>query len=80
MPHRLLAAQAGGSGEAAAATMEEAQALLAEGKGLGLQLRGLPKLIAVLAQGRAWNVRAARALRPGAALSSLQFLPIPMPS
>lgn len=55
------------AGEAGAATsMAEAQALLAEGKGLGVQLRGLPALIALLAQARAWSVRAQRALRPGA--------------
>jgi hypothetical protein len=58
--------QAGAGGEGARASMEESQALLAEGKGLGLQLRGLPRLITLLAQARAWNVRAQRALRSGA--------------
>ncbi len=45
--------------------MGEVAALLEEGKALGLQLKGLPKLISAMAAARAWNVRAARALRPG---------------
>ena len=55
-----------GAGEAVELSMEEVGALLEEGKALGLQLKGLPKLISAMSAARAWNVRAARALRSGA--------------
>lgn len=55
-----------GPNEAAEWSIEEVAALLEEGKALGLQLKGLPKLISVMAAARAWNVRATRALRSGA--------------
>jgi hypothetical protein len=55
-----------GTGEGVELSMEEVGALLEEGKALGLQLKGLPKLISAMAAARAWNVRAARALRTGA--------------
>ncbi|CAL8461880.1 g1411 [Coccomyxa elongata] len=55
-----------GPGDGVESSMGEVAALLEEGKALGLQLKGLPKLISAMAAARAWNVRAARALRPGA--------------
>jgi hypothetical protein len=62
----LLQFQAGNAGEAVLATMEEVLALLTEGKQLGLQLKGLPKLIAVMAQAKAWTARANRAFTESA--------------
>ena len=59
-----MVAQAG-AGEGVELSMEEVSALLEEGKALGLQLKGLPKLISAMAAARAWNVRATRALRQG---------------
>ena len=46
--------------------MAEVEELLKEGKRLGLQLRGLPKLISMMAQARSFNMRARRALHKGA--------------
>jgi hypothetical protein len=46
--------------------MAEVEELLREGKRLGLQLRGLPRLISMMAQARSFNVRAWRALKKGA--------------
>lgn len=46
--------------------MAEVDELLREGKRLGLQLRGLPRLISMMAQARSFNVRARRALKKGA--------------
>ena len=55
-----------GPGAAKPATMAEVEELLREGKRLGLQLRGLPRLISMMAQARSFNVRARRALKKGA--------------
>ena len=46
--------------------MAEVEELLQEGKALGLQLRGLPRLISMMAQARSFNMRARRALHKGA--------------
>ena len=46
--------------------MAEGEELLKEGKRLGLQLKGLPKLISMMAQARSFNMRARRALKRGA--------------
>lgn len=59
----LLSVQ--GPNSAKPATMAEVEELLREGKRLGLQLRGLPRLIAMMAQARSFNVRARRALKKG---------------
>ncbi len=45
--------------------MAEVEELLREGKRLGLQLKGLPKLISMMAQARSFNMRARRALKKG---------------
>ena len=45
--------------------MGEVEELLKEGKRLGLQLKGLPKLISMMAQARSFNMRARRALKRG---------------
>ncbi len=45
--------------------MAEVEELLQEGKALGLQLRGLPRLISMMAQARSFNMRARRALHKG---------------
>ncbi len=55
-----------GPGAAKPATMAEVEELLREGKRLGLQLRGLPRLISMMAQARSFNVRARRVLKKGA--------------
>ena len=55
-----------GPGAAKPATMAEVEELLREGKRLGLQLKGLPKLISMMAQARSFNMRARRALKRGA--------------
>ena len=46
--------------------MAEVEELLQEGKALGLQLHGLPRLISMMAQARSFNMRARRALHKGA--------------
>ena len=55
-----------GHGSGKPATMAEVEELLKEGKRLGLQLRGLPRLISMMAQARSFNMRARRALKRGA--------------
>ena len=54
-----------GPGAARPATMAEVEELLKEGKRLGLQLKGLPKLISMMAQARSFSMRARRALKKG---------------
>lgn len=54
--------QAGGEGEPSA---EEVEALLRQGRALGLRLAGLPRLAAALDTALAWQAAATRALRPG---------------
>ncbi len=59
-----------GPGAAKPATVAEVEELLKEGKRLGLQLKGLPKLISMMAQARSFNMRARRALKRGMVLRS----------
>ena len=54
-----------GPGAAKPATVAEVEELLKEGKRLGLQLKGLPRLISMMAQARSFNMRARRALKRG---------------
>lgn len=61
-----------GPGAARPATMAEVEELLKEGKRLGLQLRGLPRLISMMAQARSFNMRARRALKRGAVPALLE--------
>jgi len=66
--HDVVAEQSAciqGPGSAKPATMAEVEELLREGKRLGLQLKGLPKLISMMAQARSFNMRARRALKKG---------------
>ena len=60
---RLCHAQGPAAGRPS--TMAEVEELLQEGKALGLQLRGLPRLISMMAQARSFNMRARRALHKG---------------
>ncbi len=61
----LITCAVQGPGAAKPATVAEVEELLKEGKRLGLQLKGLPKLISMMAQARSFNMRARRALKRG---------------